>query len=170
MFPWSKKITKSVTFNPDVADETLLAVVESELAKQPHKTFSGLCKEALWQFLCVPESVRPTPKTVQQEPVAAELKRLMVDFEQRFFVRESKRLEAMEFKLNQLSQQMAQLSLIADRQPSPQPPTSLFPEAESMSRKPPTRLAPEAEAVAPTPSPVVDDPLLNRLSQVLDDF
>jgi hypothetical protein len=170
MFPWSKKITKSVTFNPDVADETLLAVVESELAKQPHKTFGDLCKEALWQFLCVPESVRPTLKTVQQEPTAAELKRLLVDFEQRFFIRESKRLEAMEFKLNQLSQQMAQLSLITNQQPNPKPPTSLVPEAEPVTRKPPTPLAPEAEAVSPTPSPVIDDPLLNRLSQVLDDF
>ncbi len=61
MFQWSKKVVKSVTFNPGVADESLLAVVESHLEQQPDKTFSDLCKEALWQSLCVPESVKPSP-------------------------------------------------------------------------------------------------------------
>ena len=103
MFPWSKKITKPVTFNSEVADETLLAVVETELMKQPHKTFSDLCKEALWQFLCVPESVRPTtPKAGQMEQPVAELKRQLAEFEQRFLRQESGRWEAIEPQLNQL--------------------------------------------------------------------
>jgi hypothetical protein len=40
MFQWSKKVVKSVTFNPEVADESLLAQVEIYLETQPDKTFS----------------------------------------------------------------------------------------------------------------------------------
>jgi hypothetical protein len=155
MFPWSKKTTKSVTFDSEVADETLLAVLETELMKQPHKTFSDLCKEALWQFLCVPESVRPKPKKAQGEPLAAELQRELADFEQRFSTRESSRLEAIERQLNQLSQQLAQLNLIVRQQPTPALPR---------------QLAPEVEVATPTPAPEIDDPLLSRLSAFLDDF
>lgn len=178
MFPWSKKITKPVTFNSEVADETLLAVVETELMKQPHKTFNDLCKEALWQFLCVPESVRPTtPKAGQMEQPVAELKRQLAEFEQRFLARESSRLEAIEPQLNQLlnressrldaierqlhqlSGQLAQLSLIVSQQPKSEPSRPFVPEVK------------QAEAVTSTAPPAeIDDPLLNRLSAFLDDF
>lgn len=203
MFPWSKKNSKSVTFNSEVADETLLAVVETELLKQPHKTFSDLCKEALWQFLCVPESVRPTPKTTQGEQVVAELQHQLAEFEQRFLARESNRweaierqmlsnverrsltqeskgletlerqlmadfeqrllakqasrLEAIERQLNQLSQQLTQLSLIAKQQPPLAPPSQVAAEVEAVT-------------VTPTPASEIDDPLLSRISALIDDF
>lgn len=170
MFLWSKKTKKSVTFHPEVADESLLAVVETELVKQPHKTFSDLCKEALWQFLCVPESVRPTPTPTQQqmqmEQLLAALQHQLADFEQRFFAKESQRLDVMEHQLNQLSQQLAQLSLIVNQQPKPEPLVTPSPKPE-----PPRQFAPKAEAESPpTPPPEIDDPLLNRLSAFLDDF
>ena len=62
MFQWPKKVVKSVTFNPSVADESLLAVVEDCLERLPDKTFSDICKQALWQSLCIPETVKPSPK------------------------------------------------------------------------------------------------------------
>ena len=171
MFLWSKKTKKSVTFNPEVADETLLAVVETELVKQPHKTFSDLCKEALWQFLCVPESVRPTPALTQRpmemEQLKADLKRQLADFEQRFFAKESQRLEAMERQLNQLTQELAQLSLLVNQLPKPEPIVNQSPKPEPVPRQ----IAPKAEAESPpSPPPEIDDPLLNRLSAFLDDF
>lgn len=159
MFPWSKKISKSVTFSQELADQSLLAVVETELVKQPHKSFSDLCKEALWQSLCVAESVRPTPKTAQIEQQVAELQRQVADFEQRFFARESSRLEAIERQLNQLTQQLAQLAIIVNQQPNPKPP----PQLESAP------LESDPEAVTPS-TPQEVDPLLSRLSQFLDDF
>jgi hypothetical protein len=159
MFPWSKKISKSVTFSQELADQSLLAVVETELVKQPHKSFSDLCKEALWQSLCVAESVRPTPRTAQIEQQVAELQRQVADFEQRFFARESSRLEAIECQLNQLTQQLAQLAIIVNQQPNPNPP----PQLESAP------LESEPEAVTPS-TPQEVDPLLSRLSQFLDDF
>jgi hypothetical protein len=186
MFPWSKKITKPVTFNSEVADETLLAVVETELMKQPHKTFSDLCKEALWQFLCVPESVRPTtPKAGQMEQPVAELKRQLAEFEQRFMARESSRessrleaiepqlnqllhkessrLDAIERQLHQLSGQLAQLSILVNQQPKSESSRPFVPEVKQEVK--------QAEAVTSTAPPAeIDDPLLNRLSAFLDDF
>lgn len=154
MFPWSKNITKLVTFNQDLADQSLLEVVESELDKQPHMTFSDLCKEALWQSLCVSESVRPSPRTVKLEQQVAELQGQFADLEQRFFAKESSRLEAIERQLNQLTQQLAQLALMVNQQPNAVSP----PQLES-----------GAEAVSPT-TPQEVDPLLSRLSPLLDDF
>src|ERR687886_766630 len=115
MFPWSKKITKPVTFNSEVADDTLLAVVETELMKQPHKTFSDLCKEALWQFLCVPESVRPTTPTAGQ----------------------------MEQPVAELNGQLAQLSLIVNQQPKSESSRPFVPEVKQAEAVTPT--APPAE-------------------------
>lgn len=171
MFLWSKKTKKSVTFHPEVADESLLAVVETELVKQPHKTFSDLCKEALWQFLCVPESVRPTPTPAQQqmqmEQLLAALQHQLADFEQRFFAKESQRLDAMERQLNQLTQQLAQLSLLVNQPPKPEPLVNPLPKPGPPSRQ----FAQKAEAESPpTPPSEIDDPLLSRLSAFLDDF
>jgi hypothetical protein len=165
MFLWSKKTKKSVTFHPEVADESLLAVVETELVKQPHKTFSDLCKEALWQFLCVPASVRPTPtptpEPVQTEQLMADLQRQLADFEQRFFAKESQRLEAMERQLNQLTQQLAQLSLIVNQLAKPEPIVNHLPKPEP---PPPRQFAPKVEVESPpAPLPEIDDPLLSRL-------
>lgn len=162
MFPWSKKTVKSVKFNQEVADQSLLAVVEAELMRQPYKTFSDLCKEALWQFLCVPEAVRPSPKTPQREQPSPDVQRQLADFEQRFFAKESSRLEALERQLNQLSQQVAQLASAIERQPLsdrlPQP--TPLPQQEK---------AVEVTTVASS-IPQDVDPMLSRLSQFLDDF
>ncbi|MBW4613030.1 MAG: plasmid segregation centromere-binding protein ParR [Desmonostoc vinosum HA7617-LM4] len=163
MFQWSKKVVKSVTFNPGVADESLLEQVESHLEKQPDKSFSDLCKEALWQSLCVPESVRPSPKTAATAPVEqqiAELQRQMAGLEERFFAKESHRLQAIERHILQLSQQVAQLALIINERsqiPSPIP-----------SPIPPEIVNNTAHPVAAPPQEV--DPVISRLSEYLDDF
>jgi hypothetical protein len=154
MFPWSDKSKKSVTFNQDIADESLLEVVETELMKQPGKTFSDLCKEALWQFLCVPQSVRPTFRAANTQYQTTDLQAQLAEFEQRFFARESSRLDAIERQLNQLTQQLAQLALTTTQQPNSVP----APQLDS-----------EEEAVAAA-TPPNDDPLLSRLSPLLDDF
>jgi hypothetical protein len=167
MFQWSKKVVKSVTFNPGVADESLLALVESYLEKQPDKTFSDLCKEALWQSLCVPESVRPGPKTAapasNEQPQIAELQRQLADLEERFFAKESNRLGAMEYQLLQLSQQVAQLAIMVNQRPVIQSPYQATQAVEVVNT---TSTA--HNAAAATPQEV--DPVISRLSQFLDDF
>ncbi|MEH2249908.1 plasmid segregation centromere-binding protein ParR [Nostoc sp.] len=159
MFQWSKKVVKSVTFNPELADESLLAQVESYLEKQPDKTFSDLCKEALWQSLCVPESVRPGPQTAVTTPIEqqiGELQRQVAGLEERFFAKGSNRLEAMEHHLLQLSQQVAQLALIVNDRSLIQSPTQL----EVVNNTSHTAATPPQEV----------DPVISRLSQFLDDF
>ncbi|MGM3306639.1 plasmid segregation centromere-binding protein ParR [Anabaena sp. WFMT] len=162
MFQWSKKVVKSVTFNPEIADESLLAQVESYLEAQPEKTFSDLCKEALWQALCVPESVRPAPNTaaLPMEQQIGELQRQLAGLEERFFAKESNRLEAMESQILQLTQQVAQLAIILSQGASTQPPTSSVPTVEVVNNS----------ASTPDTAPQEIDPVISRLSQYLDDF
>jgi TolA-binding protein len=163
MFQWSKKVVKSVTFNPEIADESLLAQVESYLESQPEKTFSDLCKEALWQALCVPESVRPAPNTASQpmEQQIGELQRQIAGLEERFFAKESNRLQTMESQILQLSQQVAQLAIIVNQATSMQPTTSSLPTAQVVDNS--------ASTTDPTPPEEVD-PVISRLSNLLDDF
>lgn len=164
MFQWSKKVVKSVTFNPGVADESLLALVESYLEKQVDKTFSDLCKEALWQSLCVPESVKSVPKTAATESVEQriyELQRQVADLEERFFAKESHRLEAMERHILQLTQQMAHLAIMVTERPIIHSPTSSSGQAVEVVNTNTTYAATSQEEV---------DPVISRLSQYLDDF
>jgi len=159
MFQWSKKVVKSVTFEPGVADESLLELIESHLEKEPENTFSDLCKEALWQSLCVPDSVRPSPKTAATPSVEqqiAELQSQLADLEERFFAQEPNRLEMMERHLMQLSQQVAQLAIMVNQTPTIQSPM-------------PSKPAPGVVHATPTPVQEVD-PVISRISQFLDDF
>ncbi|MBH8564797.1 plasmid segregation centromere-binding protein ParR [Nostoc sp. CENA67] len=161
MFQWSKKVVKSVTFNPGVADESLLAVVESYLEQQPDKTFSDLCKEALWQSLCVPESVKPAPKMATPESVEQkieQLQRQVADLEERFFAKGTNRLEAMERHILQLTQQVAHLAIMVNERSIIQPPTTSAPAMEVVNTN---HFAGPVEEV---------DPVISRLSQFLDDF
>ncbi|OUL24467.1 plasmid segregation centromere-binding protein ParR [Nostoc sp. 106C] len=163
MFQWSKKVVKSVTFNPGVADESLLALVESYLEKQVDKTFSDLCKEALWQSLCVPESVKPGPQTASTEAVEQQIGKLqnqLADLEERFFAKESHRLESMEHQILQLTQQVAHLAIMVAERPVIQYPPPATSVVETVNTT--TYSAP--------PPPQEVDPVISRLSQFLDDF
>ncbi|TAE61883.1 MAG: plasmid segregation centromere-binding protein ParR [Nostocales cyanobacterium] len=162
MFQWSKKVVKSVTFNPEIADESLLAQIESYLEAEPEKTFSDLCKEALWKALCVPESVRPSPNTATSptDYQISELKRQIADLEERFFAKESNRLQTMEGQILQLTQQVAQLAIMVSQGVATHQSTSSVPVVEAVNNPPST----------PDPAPQEVDPVISRLSQFLDDF
>lgn len=170
MFQWSNKTHKSVTFNRGVVDQSLLDLVEAALEKHPDRTFSHLCKEALWQFLGIPAAFQPhqgqeQPPTADRE--TGELKRLLTDFKQDFWARESDRDEAIESSLDRLSdqlsylqQQLTHLEVIVER--SPEPPASSEPVMNSYS----SYESEEDEPTEPRPS----DPVLDHLSQYLDEF
>jgi hypothetical protein len=169
MLQWPKKVVKSVTFNPGVADESLLALVESHLEKDPEKTFSDLCKEALWQSLCVPEPVRPSPSTPEkatapafEEQQIADLQRQVADIEERFFAKESNRLEVMERQLLQLSQQVAHLAIMMNEKPIIQ--------LQNLATSAPQEVVNHTNYTAAATSPQDVDPVISRLSQYLDDF
>lgn len=159
MFQWPKKVVKSVTFNPSVADESLLAVVEDYLEKLPDKTFSDICKQALWQSLCIPETVKPIPKTVATDSLEKkidELQRQVADLEERFFAKQSHRLETIERNILQLTQQMAYVVNMRSE--------------GSMVESPNTQeIAVSYTTDDYQPAEEVD-PLISRFSQILDEF
>lgn len=161
MFQWSKKVVKSVTFNPEVADESLLEVVDNYLEQLPDKSFSDICKEALWQSLCVPKAVKPSPKTVATDLVETkidELQRQVADLEERLFAKESHRLESIESHILQLTQQVAHLVITVNERPVIQSSTPSAPVPEVVNT-----------TYADDPPEEVD-PLISRLSEFLDDF
>lgn len=156
MFQWSKKVVKSVTFNPEIADESLLAQVENYLQTQPEKTFSDLCKEALWKVL-LPESVQPASKTANIttiEQKISEMQLQIASFEERFFAQESRRLESIESQMLQLTQQVAKLTTMLGQQPPTYIPSQPEPQPE----------------LQPEPEPQEVDPVISRIGQFLDDF
>jgi hypothetical protein len=163
---WLSKTKKRVGFTDEVADQTLLAVVQKELQNQPHKSFGDLCKEALWHYLYVPESVKPTRKATDASDTIAELQGQLRSLEERIAAREASRLDALEQQLQQLSLQVGQLAIALNNnqrgnyQPPQQPYLEPIPEPQPEPE-------PEPEPVAP-PKPV--DPLLQRLSSFIDDF
>lgn len=162
---WLSKTKKQVGFTDEVADQTLLAVVQKELQNQPHKSFGDLCKEALWHYLYVPESVKPTRKSAEASDTIAELQGQLRSLEERVAAREANRLDALEQQLQQLSLQVGQLAIALNNQRGNyQPPQQPYLEPQPEPQPEPE---PEPEPVAP-PRPV--DPLLQRLSSFIDDF
>lgn len=90
---FQRKTNKTVIFNQEVPDQTLLEVIEAELARNPHKTFSDLCKEALWQFLCVPQAVRPNANPQEIEQQIANLQRQLAELDKRISGKDAGRWE-----------------------------------------------------------------------------
>ena len=161
MFQWSKKVVKSVIFEPVAADESLLAMIKSYLENQPEKTFSQLCKEALWQSLCVPESVKPNPKgaiKLEAGQNIADLKNQLSRLEEYFLSNQSYRLELIEHQIAQLSQQVAQLVITANQEPATQTAKSSETALDNSTNN----------TVSSTPEDI--DPLISRLSHFLEDF
>lgn len=173
MFQWSNKTHKSVTFNRGVADRSLLDLVEAALEKHPHKTFSHLCKEALWQFLGIPEAFQPRADRglADDDLDSSQLKNLLENFQQEFWDREGSRDEAIESSLDRLSEQLSylqhqltHLEAMVEREPEPQIPSEP-PVTHSSTSQPEAQ--PETQ---PQPRLVERDPVIDRLSQFLDEF
>lgn len=151
VFKWLRQSRKTVIFNPNGLDQTLLAAVKAELERQPGRSFSNLCKEALHQFLLDGQGHSNASRQPLEERVA-DLQAQLLSLEQRFFAKEKHRLEQLEAQLQLLTVQVAQLGT--------HPPSS--PPLPAASVAPVTPTEPE-EAV-------IEDPLLARLSGLIDDF
>ncbi|MGB3534894.1 MAG: hypothetical protein WBA13_15455 [Microcoleaceae cyanobacterium] len=166
----NKKFAQSVTFTEDAADIALLEAIEKELSVAKYQTFSNLCKQALWQFLSVTES---TPTTTTSEASShlqqqlAQLQSQLGELEQNILTEEQNRSTRIEARLNRLAQQVAQVQANLDLQvlqrdvsppptPAPQPTSS-----PALATTQPQHKQPDEEPV---------DPILSRLSSLIDDF
>lgn len=167
MFQWSNKVSKSVTFTSELADQELLALIDTELAKYPYKTFNELCKEALKLMLRqnVNPSVRPEVKSnesdlrvEQLQTQVAQLEQQLGGVEQRLYQcsRDLARLGPLEYQINQLNRRINTLSLAGNDVPAP-PGMATLPVEEASEV--PIEVAPQEV-----------DPAIARISQLIDDF
>ncbi len=148
---WLRQIRKSVVFRQSELDQHLLAAVNAELARQPGLGFSNLCKEALHQLL-LGNHPYPGQSSLSTDKRIESLEAQLLSVEQRFFAQEKNRLDRLEAQLAQLSFQMGQLTGAGFAAPmTPQPVLDQEPDDEA------------AEAVP-------EDPILARLSGLIDDF
>lgn len=170
---WAKKpISTSVTFTEDAADQTLLAAIEKELTGQQYQTFSNLCKQALWQFLSVSESAGPTPSFQRLEQRIVELQQKFADFEKQISAAEKSGLEEFGRHLSQLNEQMGLLQETVNLKFA-QAVMVVEPEAVSPKALVPVIVDPgaeESEVELATAPPKELDPVLSRLSGLLEDF
>ncbi|TVQ14521.1 MAG: plasmid segregation centromere-binding protein ParR [Leptolyngbya sp. DLM2.Bin27] len=151
---WLRRTKKLVLFRGNELDQNLLAAVKAELARQPGLSFSSLCKEALHQLLL---SNHPYPgqplSSTNLSPTdrrIASLEAQLLSVEQRFFAQEKNRLECLEAQLAQLALHVAHLS-------------------GSDGALPPLS-APDEVHYAEEVEEVPEDPVLSRLSGLIDDF
>ncbi|MBD2111283.1 MULTISPECIES: plasmid segregation centromere-binding protein ParR [Cyanophyceae] len=146
---WLRQTKKLVLFRQSELDQYLLAAVKAELDRQPGLSFSGLCKEALHQLLLSNHSY-PSQTSADKRIESLEVQLLSV--EQRFFAQEKNRLERLEAQIQQLALQMTQLGGTVSPVPvSPQPVSDDVHYAEEVEEVP-------------------EDPVLARLSGLIDDF
>ncbi len=151
---WLRQTRKSVFFRRNELDTQLLAAINAELARQPGLGFSNLCKEALHQLLLNNHSY-PDKSLFSTDPRIESLEAQLLSIEQRFFAQEKNRLDRLEAQLAQFSLQMVQLTNAGFAAPiSPQPPLDQGSYAE------------ETEETETVP----EDPILSRLSSLIDDF
>ncbi|GGA07930.1 hypothetical protein [Okeania sp. KiyG1] len=190
---WEKNQKKEVFFTEEAADKQLLAAIEKELNSHKYRTFSNLCKQALWQFLDVSSS------STELAQSASNLQRL----EHRIYERLTKHFSELETKfvseelnksnntvqsnenelkkhLNQLNQQLSQIQLNLDAKLIEVMET--FKTELSQIEIPITKSAQEdSEELTSTKSTAEEDlsvkesttdadPLLQRLSSLIEDF
>ncbi len=175
MFGLFNRKNKSVQFNQEVADQTLWDVIEKELLAHPQISFSDLCKEALWNYLCVPASMQSQVSEGNQADWSQlqtqasqgnqinqdDLMRLqgqLAELEEHLLAQQSSGLGAIERRLEQLSYQLNQVHTPV-YQPSAMAQSE--PLVEQISEPEPEDFAPPAEDL---------DPSLSRISALLDDF
>ena len=156
LFNRKNKSVQSVQFNQEVADQTLLDVIEKEL-RTSDVGFSDLCKEALWHYLCVPASMQPQGSQGDQGDLS-QLQAKLAELEKRLTAQQSNSFGVIEQRLEQISSQLNQINIPAYQSPAP-----------AQSELPVEQLPESEEVIPPGENPHLD-PALSRISGLLDDF
>lgn len=196
---WEKNQKKEVFFTEEAADKQLLAAIEKELSAQKYQTFSNLCKQALWQFLYVSSSselAQPASSLQRLEhKISENLAQKFSEIEKKLSAREStsqsleiNQLNELEKHLNKLTQQLTQMQFNIDaklvealnsfKTELPKIESAIKTQAELTIR---SKSALQSELTSAESQKVDDkvnddlsveeeDPLLQRLSPLLEDF
>lgn len=190
----NKKLTQSVTFTEDAADQTLLEAVEKELSLTKYQTFSNLCKQALWQFLLTSNAAQTSgvaseyrPDTPSERPLTAtpnlkpieeglsSLQSQLSALDRQVQAQKSEpRTEQLENQLSQLTQQLAQFqAAIMLRLDATTEAIAQIPSQSSFNPSPSAGEPSRSTSSVPPSKPAFEqetDPLLKRLSSLVDDF
>lgn len=178
----NKKLTQSVTFTEDAADQTLLEAIDKELSQAKYQTFSNLCKQALWQFLILaeaqpkaspsspPTGYQPFPNLQKVEDRLLDLQNKLSNLEQQVLATNPNSTESLERQLSQLTQQLTQVQTTINQRLTEIAQNLESAQLQSHSGSHPLP-SPEPKP-EPLPPPIVEetDPLLKRLGSLLDDF
>jgi hypothetical protein len=148
---WLRQTKKPVIFRQNELDQYLLTAIKTELANQPGLSFSSLCKEALHEFLQAKHSQTGQPSLPSTQRIER-LEAQLISMEQRCLSPQKNRLERLEAQVQQLAFQMVHLGSSISSAPVPPQP---MPNS-----------APHEEAVEDLP----EDPVLSRLSGIIDEF
>lgn len=145
MIPNLQKFSRVVRFSPEEADQVLLASIAKALEKQPHRSFSDLCKQALRQFL-LPTEETPTASLMAMQQQILELQLQLARLQGEATVKQ---------QLGQLCDRLDSLEGKLRLEESPLTESLSINQAE---------IAPSAAIEAEL------DPILRRLVPLLEDF
>ncbi|NES07729.1 MAG: hypothetical protein F6K22_36045 [Okeania sp. SIO2F4] len=193
---WEKNQKKEVFFTEEAADKQLLGAIEKELNTQKYQTFSNLCKQALWQFLYVSSSTELAQSASNLQRLEH---RIYEKLTQHFSELEKKiasselnepnqvsQLNDLKKHLSQMNQQLAQMQFNFDAKflEALQAFKTELPKIEAAINKielPIVKPTQEQELTTTKPteaeadlsveeSKTESDPLLQRLSSLIEDF
>ncbi|NEP76720.1 MAG: hypothetical protein F6K17_13095 [Okeania sp. SIO3C4] len=193
MMLWEKNQKKEVFFTEEAADRQLLAAIEKELNSHKYRTFSNLCKQALWQFLDVSSS---STELAQSASNLQRLEHRIYEKLTQHFSELEKKLVSQELKtsnntvqsnenelkkdLNQLNQQLTQIQVDLDAKlievmetfktelSQIEIPITKSVQEESKELTPNKRK--DEEDLSVKESKTDADPLLQRLGSLLEEF
>ncbi len=164
----------SVTFSQQAEDQTLLQAVEAELAKTKQATFGALCKQALSQLLLNPNPPNPAPppdSSASTVPLFLALQQQIVDLQVKLATLEQSHHEHLKQQFAQLEGHIATLQRQVERIDIKV--NVALDNAPLVSVEPESPNGDGARSPTPTTEPppeVVVDPLLSRLSSLLESF
>ena len=183
-----KNQKKEVFFTEEAADKKLWAAIEKEFNVHKYQTFSNLCKQALWQFLygsSSTELAQPVSSLQSLEQKISELEKKLTASKQNEY-NQINQLNDFKKYLSQMNEQLTQMQSSFDskhletlevfKKELPKIEAAIN-KVEVSIVKPnqeselTTTTTNQVEEDIPVEQPITEsDPLLKRLSSLIEDF
>jgi hypothetical protein len=147
-----------VTFKRTKGDRALLTAVEQLLVDRPDLTFSDLCKQALQRWLVATETSAAVLMLTELQQQVTVLNEQLTTIEQQVLQDETGAIARLDAQVAALTERLAQLE---------EAPPAIVHEAVTVTTdQSPDQSSNESDESEPKP----DDPLLNRLGGLLEEF
>jgi hypothetical protein len=146
-----------VTFKRTKADRALLKAVEQALADRPELSFSDLCKQALQRWLIANETSAAVLLLAELQQQVTVLNEQLATIEQQVLQAETGAIARLDRQMATLAERLAQLEQ-ADSMVVDEAVTAVEPVSDGV------------DGADEPGEPKPDDPLLDRLGGLLEDF